>query len=91
MPWGTMRRSSSNGEGRVEPFPALIARTLAPRVRELLDRGLRRADAFHAHARCRVLPFDAAFPGRDAHAAFFNVNTPDDLARAEALLASEGL
>ena len=77
--------------GRVEPFPALIARTLAPRVRELLDRGLRRADAFHAHARCRVLSFDAAFPGRDPHAAFFNVNTPADLARAEALLASEGL
>jgi molybdenum cofactor guanylyltransferase len=77
--------------GRIEPFPALIARTLAPRVRELLDQGLRRADAFHSNARCRVLSFDAAFPGRDAQTAFFNVNTPQDLARAEALLASEGL
>jgi molybdopterin-guanine dinucleotide biosynthesis protein A len=76
-------------QGRVEPFPALVARAVGPRVRELLDRGLRRADAFHAHVRCRVLSFEEAFPGRDGHTAFFNVNTPHDLARAEALLASE--
>jgi molybdopterin-guanine dinucleotide biosynthesis protein A len=68
----------------------LVASGLAPRVRELLGRGLRRADAFHAHARCRVVSFETLFPGRDAGVAFFNVNTPDDLARAEQLVASEG-
>jgi molybdenum cofactor guanylyltransferase len=76
-------------KGRVEPFPALVARGLKTVVDDLLRRGLRRADAFHAHARCRVLEFETAFPGADPAAAFLNVNTPEELARAESLLASE--
>jgi molybdopterin-guanine dinucleotide biosynthesis protein A len=77
-------------KGRTEPFPALVSRDLAPLFNDLLRRGLRRADAFHDHARCRVVPFADLFPGRNAETAFLNVNTPEDLARAEALLASEG-
>jgi molybdopterin-guanine dinucleotide biosynthesis protein A len=76
--------------GRVEPFPALIARGLAGPIDALLQRGLRRADSWHAHVRCRIVPFETVFPDSDGGNAFFNVNTPDDLARAEALLASEG-
>jgi molybdopterin-guanine dinucleotide biosynthesis protein A len=76
-------------KGRVEPFPALVSRRLARLVADLLSRGLRRADSFHAEASCRVLAFEDAFPGRDAAVAFLNVNTPEDLARAERLVASE--
>lgn len=76
-------------KGRVEPFPALVSRRLAPLVEDLLRRGLRRADSFHAEAACRVVAFEDAFPGRDPAAAFLNVNTPEDLARAERLVASE--
>jgi molybdopterin-guanine dinucleotide biosynthesis protein A len=76
-------------KGRVEPFPALVDRSLARGVKDLLRRGLRRADAFHDHARCRVIAFEELFPGSDPELAFLNVNTPEDLRRAEALLASE--
>jgi molybdopterin-guanine dinucleotide biosynthesis protein A len=76
-------------KGRVEPLPALVSRDLAPCLNDLLRRGLRRADSFHEPARARVVPFETLFPGIDPAAAFLNVNTPADLARAEALLASE--
>jgi molybdopterin-guanine dinucleotide biosynthesis protein A len=75
-------------EGRVEPLPVLVSRDLAPLLNDLLRQGLRRADAFHEAARARVVPFETIFPGADPAAAFLNVNAPDDLARAEALLAS---
>lgn len=78
---------SSNG--RVEPFPTLIRRSLSGTIASLLERGHRRADAYIASTRTRVVPFADLFPGVDAATAFTNVNTPDDLARAEALFASE--
>lgn len=77
-------------KGRVEPFPALVSRDLAPLLAGLLHRGLRRADAFHGPASARVVPFVDLFPGWDPEAAFLNVNTPEDLRRAELLIASEG-
>jgi molybdopterin-guanine dinucleotide biosynthesis protein A len=76
-------------KGRVEPFPALVSRRLAPLIADLLRRGLRRADSFHGEAPCRVLAFEDVFQGRDPAVAFLNVNTPEDLARAERLAASE--
>jgi len=76
-------------KGRVESLPALVSRDFAPLLNDLLRRGLRRADAFHEPARARIVPFEALFPGIDPEEAFLNVNTPADLARAEALLASE--
>jgi molybdopterin-guanine dinucleotide biosynthesis protein A len=76
-------------KGRVEPFPVLLSRGIAPLVDDLLRAGLRRADAFHAQARCRVTAFEDAFCGSDGATAFLNVNSPDDLARAERLVASE--
>jgi molybdenum cofactor guanylyltransferase len=75
--------------GRVEPFPALLSRDLAPVVRGLLDGGARRADSFHAHVRSRALPFEQVFPDVDPALAFLNVNTPADLRRAEEVSASE--
>jgi molybdopterin-guanine dinucleotide biosynthesis protein A len=74
--------------GRVEPFPVLVRRALAPAVRDLLRAGERRADSFHAAGRTRVVGFDDVFPGVDPQVALLNVNLPADLARAEALLAS---
>jgi molybdopterin-guanine dinucleotide biosynthesis protein A len=76
--------------GRVEPFPVFLSRDLAPLLADLLRAGSRRADSFHEAARCRAEPFARVFPEADPASAFLNVNTPADLARAEALLASEG-
>lgn len=76
-------------KGRVEPFPALIARDVAPVVRGLFDAGARRADSFHAHVRCRTLLFEQVFPDHDPAVAFMNVNAPSDLRQAEEVLASE--
>src|SRR5205823_10919946 len=72
-------------QGRVEPLPVLVSRDLAPLLNGLLQRGLRRADAFHEEARARLVRFEDVFPGVDPAVAFLNVNTPADLARAEAL------
>jgi molybdopterin-guanine dinucleotide biosynthesis protein A len=76
-------------KGRIEPFPSLIDAALAPLLADLLRRGLRRADAFHEHASCHAVAFERLFPGCDGDVAFLNANTPEDLARAEALIAAE--
>jgi molybdenum cofactor guanylyltransferase len=76
-------------KGCVEPLPVLVSRDLSPLLNDLLRRGLRRADSFHEAAQARIVPFEDLFPGVDAGTAFLNVNTPAELARAEALFASE--
>jgi molybdopterin-guanine dinucleotide biosynthesis protein A len=75
--------------GRTEPFPLLASRDLASVAKALLREGQRRADCLHGRCRLHVVSFTRAFPGRDAGVALLNVNTRDDLARAEGLLASE--
>lgn len=70
--------------GRVEPFPALIATELAPRLRDLLASGVRRADGWHERCSAAYVPFATAFPGADPSRALLNANDPEALARAEA-------
>ncbi|KAA9010743.1 molybdenum cofactor guanylyltransferase MobA [Histidinibacterium aquaticum] len=68
--------------GRDHPTCGLWAVALAPLLRERLDAGDRRLMAFADAAGAARAEFDD-------DRAFFNVNTPEDLARAEAL-AEEG-
>jgi len=68
--------------GRVHPvvglWPVLLAADLR---RALADEGVRKVDAWTA--RYRVA--EVAFPARPVDP-FFNINRPEDLSRAEALL-----
>jgi molybdopterin-guanine dinucleotide biosynthesis protein A len=77
-------------EGRVEPFPALIAAEIRPLLRRLFAEGARRADAWHERAVAAYVPCGAAFPGVDADRAFWNANDPAGLAEAERLLRAGG-
>ena len=56
---------------------------LAPIV-AALDRGDRRAIAFHDAVRVGILPLERVRSFGDPALIFLNVNTPDDLAHAEA-------
>ena len=75
--------------GRTWSLPALLTVDLAPLFRTLLKDGARRADAWIDHAAAALIPFEELCPDVPPERAFLNVNTPEDLARAEALLAAE--
>jgi molybdopterin-guanine dinucleotide biosynthesis protein A len=77
-------------DGRVEPFPALVACERAPILRELMATGARRADAWHERTAAAYVPFGALFPGEDAATCFANVNDPEALAAARRRIAEAG-
>jgi molybdopterin-guanine dinucleotide biosynthesis protein A len=75
---------ASDGRRGVEPMlagyrPACLAPIVAA-----LDRGDRRAIAFHGEVRVGILPLERVRSYGDPALIFLNVNTPDDLAHAEA-------
>jgi molybdenum cofactor guanylyltransferase len=72
-------------DGRVEPFPAFVATDLAPVFADLLNRGLRRADAWRECVAAAYAPFQDQYPKVDPARAFFNANDPASLAKAEAI------
>ena len=69
--------------GRVHPVVALWPVSLAAALEAALAAGTRRIDRWAEAQGLAVEEFDAA--GRDP---FFNVNTPEDLAEAEAMLGA---
>jgi molybdopterin-guanine dinucleotide biosynthesis protein A len=79
--------SDSSRRG-VEPLCAFYAPACLPLVEQSLrDRDLR-VVGFHAKVRVARLPADAVSAFGDPDVLFMNVNTPDDLARAEAHAAT---
>ncbi len=75
-------------EGRVEPFPALVAAEAGGRVRALLVAGERRADAWHETTAAAYVPFRAAFPTLEPARVLCNANDPAALSDAERMLGS---
>ncbi|MGC9417900.1 MAG: molybdenum cofactor guanylyltransferase MobA [Rhodovulum sp.] len=73
--------------GRRHPTAALWPVSLRAELRAALDRGVRRLGGF-AEAQGAVAVGFA--PGADGIDPFFNINTPEDLARAEASLGAAG-
>lgn len=70
--------------GRTHPVMALWSLDLADELRRaLIGEGMRKIDAWTARYGVTTVAFDD-----DAMDPFFNVNTPDDLAEAERLIAS---
>lgn len=80
---------SDNRRG-LEPLCAAYGPACAPAIRAALARGDRRAIALHGDIRLARLPLSAVLQYGDPGVVFFNVNSPDDLARAESTWRARG-
>ena len=73
----------------MEPLNALYHRRVAPAIRAALERGERRLVSFYRGLRVRAVgPQELEPYDRDGRA-FFNINTPEDLAQARAWLREQ--
>jgi molybdopterin-guanine dinucleotide biosynthesis protein len=75
---------ASDGRRGVEPMLAAYGPACLAPIVAALDRGDRRAIAFHDAVRVGILPLERVRAFGDPALIFLNVNTPDDLAHAEA-------
>ncbi len=66
----------------LEPLCAAYGPACGPAIRAAIARGDSRAIGFHAGVRVARVPRDAVLQYGDPAVLFFNVNSPDDLARA---------
>lgn len=74
---------ASDGRRGVEPLLAAYGPACAPAILRALERGDRRAIAFHDAVRVGILPLTRVREFGDPALIFLNVNTADDLAQAE--------
>lgn len=80
------------GRGRrgVEPLCAVYGPACGPAIERQLDRGDLRAIGFHADMNVGTLPLERVRAFGDPEELFLNVNTPEDLQRAEAVWRRRG-
>jgi molybdopterin-guanine dinucleotide biosynthesis protein A len=76
---------ASGGRRGVEPLCAGYGPATGPAMASALERGDLRAIAFHEAVRVRVMPEVELRAFGDPARMFFNVNTPDDLVRANGM------
>ncbi len=75
----------SSGRRGVEPLCAVYGPACGPAIARRLERGDLKAISFHPDVRVGILSLAQVRAFGDPDELFFNVNTPDDLERAEAL------
>jgi len=77
----------SGGRRGLEPLCAVYGPACGPAIARRLDAGDLKAISFHDAVRVGILSLDRVrqFGGGDPDELFFNVNTPEDLAQAEAV------
>lgn len=75
----------SDGHRGLEPLCAGYGPGCQPAIVRALERGDRRAIAFHPHVKVGILPLEQVRHLGDPATLFFNLNIPDDLAKADAL------
>ena len=75
----------STGRRGAEPLCAGYGPACAPAIAQSLDRGDLRAIGFHDRIQVSILSLDRIRALDDPELLFFNVNTADDLARADQL------
>lgn len=75
----------SGGRRGVEPLCAAYGPACGPAIERALAREDRRAIAFHRDVKTGILSLEKVRALGDPGLFFFNVNTPDDLAEADAL------
>ena len=75
--------------GFAQTFPAAVRRDALPVLRAELDAGKLGAFAAFVSAGVRIVPVEmAAVQGWPAYRWFWNMNTPEDLTRVEAVLGA---
>jgi molybdopterin-guanine dinucleotide biosynthesis protein A len=80
----------SDSRRGLEPLCAAYGPACAPAIRAALARGDQRAIGFHSDVRVARLPRASVLQYGDPGVLFFNVNSPQDLSRAEALCRAPG-
>ena len=75
----------SSGRRGLEPLCAVYGPACGPAIERRLETGDLKAISFHADVRVGILSLAQVRAFGDPDELFFNVNTPDDLERAEAL------
>lgn len=80
----------SDGRRGMEPLCAVYGPACGPAIERQLARGDLRAIGFHPDVRVGTLPLDRVREFGDPALLFFNVNTPEDLERAEAVWQQRG-
>lgn len=80
----------SAGRRGVEPLCAIYGPACGPAIARRLENGDLQAISFHADVRVGIVPLAQVRGFGDPDELFFNVNTPDDLTRAEALWRRRG-
>lgn len=80
----------SSGRRGLEPLCAVYGPACAAAIARRLESGDLKAISFHADVRVAIVPLAQVRRCGDPDELFFNVNTPDDLARAEALCRRHG-
>lgn len=74
---------ASDGRRGMEPLCAAYGPACEPAIRRALERGDRRAIAFHDDVSVAILPLDQVTRAGAPEWLFFNINTAEDLAQAE--------
>ena len=80
----------SDSRRGVEPLCAAYGPACGPAIRAALARGDQRAVGFHPEVRVARLPRTSVLQYGDPGVLFFNINSPQDLLRAEALCRAHG-
>ena len=87
--WDAFLPESDNRRG-VEPLCAVYGPACRTAIERRLDAGDLKAIAFHADVRVGILPLQEVRRFGAPDELFFNVNTPEDLDRAEAVWRQRG-
>src|SRR5881394_1724078 len=87
--WDAFLPESDNRRG-VEPLCAVYGPACRAAIERRLDAGDLKAIAFHADVRVGILPLQEVRRFGAPDELFFNVNTPEDLDRAEAVWRQRG-
>lgn len=80
----------SDGRRGVEPLCAVYGPGCGPAIERQLERGDLRAIGFHTDVSVGTLPLERVQAFGDPAVLFLNVNTPEDLKRAEAVWRQRG-
>ena len=80
----------SDGKRGVEPLCAVYGPACAPAIERQLARGDLKAIGFHPEVKVGTLPLERVREFGKPDVLFFNVNTPEDLERAEAVWRRHG-
>ncbi len=80
----------SDGRRGVEPLCAVYGPACAAAIERQLERGDLRAIGFHADVKVGTLPLERVRAFGEPEELFLNVNTPEDLQRAEAVWRRRG-